>query len=83
MENYTIQRNYYPESELIENYVYVSRKIQSKHLILEAKEKLPKYDFVGIKAVGAQVVRAIQLVEDLAKELPNLKRVNIPGIVEV
>lgn len=46
------------------------------------KEKLPKYNFVGIKATGDQIVKAIQLAEDLSKEFHNLKRINIPGIVE-
>jgi hypothetical protein len=46
-------------------------------------EKLPKYNFVGIKASRDQIVRAIQLAEDLSKKFHNLKRINIPGIVEV
>jgi hypothetical protein len=44
---------------------------------------MPKFNFVGIKAVGTQIVRALQLAEDLSKEHPNLKRVNIPGSIEV
>ncbi len=38
---------------------------------------------MGIKAVGAQIVRAFQLVEDFSKDHPNLKRVNIPGSIEI
>lgn len=54
-----------------------------KDLFAEVKEKLPKYNFVGIKATGSQIVRAVQLAEDLAKEFPKLKRVNIPGMEEI
>jgi len=67
---------------LIENYVYVSRKVELMDLYAEIKQKLPKYNFVGIKAVGDQIVRAIQLAEDLSKEYPKLKRINIPALLE-
>ncbi len=68
---------------MVDNYVYVGRKTTIKDLYAEIKEKLPKYNFVGIKAEGDQVVRAFQLAEDLSKEFQNLKRINIPGIIEV
>lgn len=67
---------------MIENYVYVSRKVELMDLYAEIKQKLPKYNFVGIKAVGDQIVRAIQLAEDLSKEYPKLKRINIPALLE-
>jgi hypothetical protein len=44
---------------------------------------MPKFNFVGIKAVGSQIVRAFQLAEDFSKDHPNLKRVNIPGSIEI
>lgn len=44
---------------------------------------MPKYNFVGIKAMGSQIVRAFQLAENLSKDLPNLKRINIPGTVDI
>lgn len=62
--------------------MYVSRKVELKDLYAEIKQKLPKYNFVGIKAVGDQIVRAIQLAEDLSKEYPKLKRINIPALLE-
>ncbi len=52
-------------------------------MYIELEEKLPKFNFVGIKAVGPQIVRALQLAEDFSKDHPNLKRINIPGSIEV
>ena len=57
-------------------------KVDLKDLYDEVKLKLPKYNFVGIKAVGSQIVRALQLAEDLSKDHPNLKRINIPGSIQ-
>jgi hypothetical protein len=45
----------------------------------ELRLKLKKFNFVAIRGIGSQVVRAIQLAEDISKEFPKLKRINIPS----